>query len=208
LALVTSNASPDTHFIGDIVYLEAKNDLLVYSKTLEMGAVGLITSSHLTDQATQAARQYLPAMMNEDRVEVAISLFVQSQKRENDNLRAFIAAWSALELLTNRLSKVVRTEREKQLQRGVSVSWDKDLRNVRPEDYRMRDRFLSVASILDPAGASIDLQTFVRVNDKRSGFYHRMDVPERDLPTNEVQMLFRKYLRLNLAAQTPASPEF
>jgi hypothetical protein len=126
---------------------------------------------------------------------------VQSQKKENDNLRSFIAAWSALELLVNRLSKVVRSEWEEVLQTGAAPSWDIDLRNLPPEGYRMRDRFFSVACVLDPVAATTDTDAFIRVNNMRSGFYHRMEVREQDLPTNDVQMLFRKYLRLGLSAQ-------
>jgi len=201
LALANSNGSPDTHFIGDIIYLRGKGNLVVYSRTLEMGMATLITSSHLKGQDISDAQQYIPAMLDDDHVEVAISLFVQSQRKENDNLRSFIAAWSALELLINRLSKVVRADWEKLLQSETALNWDTDLRNVPPEEYRMRDRFLSVASVLDRASTSADVDTFIRANHMRSGFYHRMEVRERDLPTNDVQTLFRKYLRLGLSVQ-------
>jgi hypothetical protein len=201
LALANTHGSPDTHLIGDIIYLKGKGDLVVYSRTLEMGMATLVTSSHLRNQDISEAQQYIPVMLNDDHVEVAISLFVQSQKKENDNLRSFIAAWSALELLINRLCRVIRADWDKLLQSETALNWDRDLRNVPPEDYRMRDRFFSVASVLDPAATSTDVDTFIRANGMRSGFYHRMEVRERDLPTNDVQTLFRKYLSLSLSAQ-------
>jgi hypothetical protein len=200
LGLANTNGSPHADFIGDIIYLKGAGDLVVYSRTVEMGMASLVTSSHLRSQDIRKAQQFIPAMLNDGHVEVAISLFVQSQSKENDNLRSFIAAWSALELLINRLSKVVRADWDKLLQIESTLEWDKDLRGVPPEDYRMRDRFFSVARVLDPAAASADVDAFIRANNMRSGFYHRMEVQERDLPTDKVQTLFRKYLRLGLSA--------
>jgi hypothetical protein len=198
LALVETTGSPDTHFIGDIIFLTGSGDLTVYSRHIQGGMAALVTSSRYNSESLRAAERYIPAMIDDHRIEMAISLFVQSQNPENDNLRSFIAAWSALELVVNRLSKITRSEWDSVLRREALPKWDKDLSDVRPEEYRMRDRFYSVACVLDLGSASADLETFIRVNDMRSGFYHRMEVLDRDLPTEDVRRLFRKYLKLGL----------
>lgn len=201
LALVDTSGSPETHFIRDIIYLTGKGGLKLYSKTIEMGAVGIVTSALNSSESLLKANCYIPAMINDSRVETAISLFVQSQKKENDNLRSFIAAWSALELLVNRLAKVIRPKWESLLEADGLPEWDKELKDVPLQDYRMRDRFFSVACVLDMGSAMADTETFILINDMRSGFYHRMTVHEKDLPANDTRALFRKYLKLALSVQ-------
>ena len=201
LALVDTNGSPETHFIGDIIYLTGKGGLKLYSITIENGAVGIVTSAPPGSESLFEANRYIPAMINDSRLETAISLFVQSQKKENDNLRSFIAAWSALELVVNRLAKVIWPKWKSLLEADGLPEWDKEMKDVVLQDYRMRDRFFSVACVLDMGSARADTETFIRINDMRSGFYHRMTVQERDLPTNDARALFRKYLKLGLSVQ-------
>jgi hypothetical protein len=63
-------------------------------------------------------------------------------------LRAFIAAWSALELLINRLARVYQADFAAILKTGtVLPAWEKDLKDLAPEKYRMRDRFFCVACV-------------------------------------------------------------
>ncbi len=71
-----------------------------------------------------------------------MSLFVQSQSKANDNLRAFIAAWPALELLVNRLARMLRPEWERILaaQAGELPRWDRDWTTTPPDTYRIRDK--------------------------------------------------------------------
>jgi hypothetical protein len=61
LALVSTTGSPETHFIGDIIYLKGKDDLVVYSRTLEMGMASLVTSWQLSSQDISNAQQYMSA---------------------------------------------------------------------------------------------------------------------------------------------------
>jgi hypothetical protein len=80
--------------------------------------------------------------------------------------------------------------------------WDKDLRTLSLDEYRMRDRFFVVACVLDFANASQDAMDFIRINDMRSGYYHRMEARDRDLPTNDARSLFRLAFQGGHAAQS------
>jgi hypothetical protein len=111
-------------------------------------------------------------------------------------LRSFIAAWSALELLVNRLERLTRGDWQELLKAEKHLpAWDKNLRGVVPQEYRLRDRFFAIACVFDLAHAAKDVETFARINNTRSGFYHRLDVRDVDLPTGDVQDLFRRYLK-------------
>lgn len=198
LVIDKGTGSPEINDIADIIYLTGNNGLTIYPKRIEMGAVGVVASrSPNTDELNELTK-YIPLIAADRRIETAISLFVQSHRKDGDNLRAFIPAWSALELLVNRLARIVRPDWEKLLRVEKLPNWDKDLAGVRPEDYRMRDRFYSVACTLKLEDAAEDCEKFNHSNDRRSGYYHRSDVKERDLPTHDVRLLFRKYLALAL----------
>jgi len=204
LAMIDTNGSPDTHFLEDIIYLTGKDGLLIYRMSFKGGLATLVTSSFFHNSCLDAAKQYISAMLAESQIETAVSIFVQSQNKSSDNLRSFIASWSALELLVNRLAKMTRADWHDRL-KDSSINlpnWDKNLINTPPEDYRLRDVFYSVSCVLDLDSARLDTQTFIDLNKKRGDYYHQMKGDDKDLPTNEVQKLFRKYLRLWLAYQS------
>lgn len=206
LLLAESNGSPNVHFVGDIIYLKGKDDLTFYSRTVEMGNVSATVSSRSAIDGLGHASEYIPAMLSDYRIDAAISLFAQSQSKENDNLRSFIAAWSALELTIDRLHKVTWPSWQERLYAGVICAWNKNLKGLPARDYRLRDRFFAVACVLDQASASADAAAFTRVNDMRNRYYHRMAVKDRDLPTDEVRVLFRKYLKLGLTYSSEGGP--
>ena len=205
LLIDQGTGSPEINEIGDIILLQGSRDLILYPRRIEMGAVGVVTSASPNANALSELRQYVPLIAADRRIETAVSLFVQSHRRDGDNLRAFIPAWSALELLVNRLARIVRKDWEKLLQEANLPDWDKNLSGVSPEKYRMRDRFFSVACTLNLEGANDDCVKFNKSNDLRSGYYHRNEVRERDLPTNEIRSLFRKYLALAILYQRPTT---
>lgn len=201
LALTESTGSPETRFLADTVYLTGPGGLVVYCKTITAGTVGLVTTNQNYSQSVEAAAATVPVLMRDEKLDAAVTLFVLSQKKSNDNLRAFIPAWSALELLINRLSRVYATEWAGVLagRAGKLPSWDRVLAHVPLEDYRMRDRFFAVACTLGIDSAAKATEDFIALNNKRNGYYHTMDVGEHELPTHQAQSLFRKYLKLALA---------
>lgn len=207
LSLTEHTGSPETRFLSDVIYLSGPGGLVVYCKTITMGAVGIVITNQNPDEAIQAANLTLPILLADEKLDGAVSLYVQSQIKSHDNLRAFIPAWSALELLINRLSRLYREEWVQLLVDGANSlpAWDHDLATVPLDEYRMRDRFFAVACVLDVGSAETDSKEFVDINNKRSGYYHSMETAEQDLPTQRSQNLFRRYLKLALAkAQPPA----
>lgn len=201
VALADTNGTPDTKFLADGLYLKGRENLVIYCKTAMAGNVGLITTNQSSTQSIESANAILPALVGDSKIETAVSLFVQSQKMGNDNLRAFIPAWSALELLINRLERLNRSSWPALLQSLDGLpKWDKDLRQIPADEYRMRDRFYLVACAYNIDTAEDDSRLFAFVNDRRSGFYHRGDVSESELPTTEARKLFRKYLRLSIGS--------
>jgi hypothetical protein len=82
---------------------------------------------------------------------------------------------------------------------------DKDLRSTDIADYRLRDRFYAVACSANLSEAVADTEYFNSLNSKRNDYYHRLDIKDTELPTHDVQKLFRKYLKIALAESRAAS---
>lgn len=203
LALAETTGSPEVQWINDVIVLNGTHGLTVYPKAFTMGTPTLTVTTGVETATIARAAKLIPPMRHDHRIQASVSLFVQSQAVKDDNLRAFIAAWSALELLINYLAKQLRPQWEASLQTGSHPTWDKDLMNIAYEDYRMRDSFFAVSCVLDLPNAASDSLMFATINKKRSGYYHQLASDERELPTQNAYDLFRKYLRLGL--QRPES---
>ena len=196
LLIEIENGSPDINKMSDIVFLRGKNGLTIYPKKIEGGGAAVITTRLKDKDQLHDIEKFIPLIANDRFIETAISLFLQSHRKDGDNLRAFIPAWSALELLVNRLTKIVWNEWVELLQKNQLPKWDRDLREYDSDSYRIRDRFYAIACTLNKVDPEIDSETFIRANNKRSGYYHRNEVRDSDLPTYNVRKLFRKYLSL------------
>jgi len=198
LALADTTGSPEIQSIGDVIFLKGRGDLIFYCKSITFGAAGLVVTTFTDKQIIEKCSKYLPILLSDTKIEASVALFVQSQRKSNDNLRAFISAWAALELLVNRLERLYRVKWQDLLERssGSLPDWDKDLSRVCPKDYWLRDRFFAVSCVLEIKSAQTDSEIFSHANKMRSGFYHRGEVDDKDLPTSDVQSLYRKYLRL------------
>jgi len=199
LALENVNGSSDIHFLSDGIHMVNKHGLLLYSRTVKMGAVSVVSTQLQNDDNLKLASSYLPVMAKDRQLETAISLFVESQRKDSDTLRKFISSWSALELLVNRISKLIRKQWEEVLESEKKLPyWDRELKGVLPKDYRMRDRFYSIACFLNAESADKDINKFTNINQIRSKYYHQGNVDIEALPVEESQKLFRKYLVLGL----------
>jgi hypothetical protein len=62
-------------------------------------------------------------------------------------------------------------------------------RDVMKDKYRLADKFLVVASLLDAATASDDAIEFSELKRIRDGPLHALDMPSSPLPTDDVQKL-------------------
>jgi hypothetical protein len=63
----------------------------------------------------------------------------------------------------------------------------------------LRDRFYAIACSISLAEAEADTKKFNELNSKRNDYYHRFKIEDTELPTRDVQSLFRKYLKIVLS---------
>jgi hypothetical protein len=196
-----TNGSPEIRFLADNVHLLSKDELVIYVRTLKMGAAGLVVTTIPSDEFVAAVETYTAGLSADSKLASAASLFALSQHKSNDNLRSFIASWSALELLIFNLEKKYRDAfKALLLSEDVSLPvWDKDLSVTDIKEYRLRDRFYAVTCSINLAEAAADTGKFNELNSKRNDYYHRFQIADTELPTFDVQALFRKYLKIVLS---------
>lgn len=201
IAMTDTNGSPEIRFLADNVHLVSKDELVIYVRTLKMGAAGLVVTTMPSDKFVAAVETYSARLSADSKLSSAASLFALSQRKSDDNLRSFIASWSAFELLIFNLEKKYRDVFQELLRSDdvAMPAWDNDLRVTAIEDYRLRDRFYAVACSINLTDAEADTKKFNELNSKRNDYYHRFKIEDTELPTDDVQSLFRKYLKIVLS---------
>lgn len=200
LAMTNTSGSPDIKFTVDHIHLNGNNGLVIYPKRFDMGSAGIVTTSLTKPDLLGEVETYTAALCKERKLSSAASLFVLSQQKSNDNLRSFIASWSAFELLVNNLEKVYRDDFNSLL-KSTKIKlpdWDVDLSAIQVKDYRFRDRFYAVSCVLNLDSEKRDIDSFIKLNNIRNDYYHEFKITDEQLPTAEVQSLFRKYLKYHL----------
>jgi hypothetical protein len=119
-----------------------------------------------------------------------------------DNLEAFLTAWAGLEVFVNKTFKETY-ERLIYSRLGgaaplAATPFIVRLREVMKDKYNIRDKFVALASALDEADADGDIELFKRLKSERDDL-HQMNFVLHALPTEQTQILLRKYLRLHLS---------
>ena len=200
IAMGTTDGSPEIKFLTDGCHLNGPDGFTLHVRTFTAGAVGIVVSAPPTDELFANVERDALQLVADRKLSNASSLFALSQHKSNDNLRAFMAAWSALEFLTNTLEKRVRSEFWGNVESGniIPPAWDRDLSKIEITEYRLKDKFFVVALHLESVDPLSDIEKFVSINQTRGDYYHRLDIAESDLPTRASQELFRKYLGLVL----------
>lgn len=117
-------------------------------------------------------------------------------------LRAFVAAWASLEMLTHALFKIYEDKWFREATHTGARAAEAYLVLVR-DAMRRKDiaiRFALVSAMLDATGATEDLKAFRKLKEARDKLFHRSGL-EGDYPTAATVGLVRKYLRRHLEAQ-------
>jgi len=131
-----------------------------------------------------------------------VSLLRTSLNRATDEPQGFIAAWAAIEIFVNQTFKSTYGPRWYQtIESSVHESAKRAIEridDVMKDKYRVSDKFLIIASVLDPDFAVADERDFRRLKEIRDNLAHGLDLPEGPLPTESVQKLLLKFMRLHL----------
>lgn len=188
--------------IGEAIYLrEAESGKPIYTFSFTAGTARLSIAAPLAAEFATEVAQRAQKIRNDGAFGRPANLLITSLTRETDALQAFIAAWSALEIFVNATFKATYEARWFDImKRGAPESAKpvfERFRSVMSDKYRLADKFLIIASVLDATAATTDADEFRRLKTVRDNLLHGTETATR-LPTDAVQKLILKFMMLHL----------
>jgi hypothetical protein len=201
-----TNADRSVEKTGDVVYLvDGDNGKPIYTFAFQGGHARGSVASPLTKDIIAESAALAQKLAAHKTMARPTSLLITSLDDATDELQGFIAAWSALEIFINATFKATYQERWFDIiEDGAPPSAKpvfERLKDVMSDKYRLADKFLVIASVLDSGAAANDAREFGGLKKFRDGLLHALDTPSLPLPTEAVQKLLLKYMKLHLSAQ-------
>lgn len=192
--------------VADGSYLVADDGKVVHSASFEAGNVGVYVSRRLTQEQQAQVASDMSLTLEAGALERVMRLHAQSLNKATDNYRAFIASWSALEILIAKLfptyQRLLAAElRAVKQSPGLQAYLDR-VATVMEDKYNLADKFGVLSVYLDDTQSDDEVRIFRDMKGVRDRMFHGEDVEESALPTKEVQRLFDKYLRNHLRRDT------
>ncbi len=136
------------------------------------------------------------------RLERVNRLLVSSLQTEDDALRSFLSAWTAIEIFINKTFRSYEERLFRELNDGdypdARRQYLERIRSVMRDKHRLTDKFALIASLLCPEDADEDVEQLRQAKEDRDKLSHGQDIREDRLSVRTVQELIRKYLRLHL----------
>ena len=205
VAALAMSTSPEYHAIkiaSGIYFIDANNKPL-YSYTFQGGRARLIIAKPVDSEKEIEISETIDLSIANIQLKTPFRLLAQSLETMQDNLRAFVSAWSALEILTNKVFPVY----EKQFIAGIMDDHNPHgvndflarIKEVMRDKYRLTDKFSLVASFLSNE-ISDDIKLFKSMKNIRDGILHGKEFDEEALPVEDARKLASKYLRHHMLA--------
>lgn len=184
--------------IGFVAYAEDSGTGRL-SYTLEMSAYGSHASMTSVSREILTNASHLSQILYAKEDLKIVSHLLSRSLRTTDDLQAFLTGWAALEIL---IAKTFKSTYEPDLYKALgsmtaASQFLSRVRDVMKDKYNIRDKFVVMSSSLDPINSELDIQEFRDIKSERDGI-HEMKLKVSGYPTQRVQRLLRKYLRLHL----------
>lgn len=188
--------------VSDGSYLLADDGRVVHSVSFEGGNLGMYVSRRLTEVQHAQVAVDIKLALEAGSLERVMRLHAQSLGNATDNYRAFVAAWSALEILIGKLFPIYQRLLANELRAmsqspGLHAYLDR-VAAVMDVRHSLSDKFAVLSVYLDDAQVKDEVRSFRGLKTVRDRLSHGEEVEETALPTKDVQRLFDKYLRNHL----------
>jgi hypothetical protein len=188
--------------VSDTVVFFRSDDKPLYCYTLS-GTADVSVIRAISEEKLAPVEEWYRVVSRNQKFERVVRLLVASLQAEGDPLRSFLHAWTALEMLINKIF----SQYEKRFFEELSEDHNPDahrqylarIREVMQGKYRLTDKFALIATVLSPASADEDLSQFKQAKEQRDDLAHGQDVNEGTLPIPMIHELVRKYVRLHLS---------
>lgn len=200
--VVASSRDARFDFYSDELYLISPEGKRIFSYSPTFGNPTFLVSSTAIG-LRGGVESYLRAGATRG-FESVESLLRAAVDHQNEPLRRFLAAWSAVEIFTNKVFSSYEQRWFQALSAARSRSQVRQLERVREvmrEKYRLLDKFTIIISILEPEEAEAMIEQFATLKKIRDQLLHG-GVEEENLPVQTAIVLLRRCLVRHAAGAT------
>lgn len=185
------------------------DDKPVHSMSLSISG-HLSISRQLTSQEVESASGLFDAFARDKSLERVHQLLALTLESRADCLRAFLSAWTALEVFTNKVFRQYEDEAFRVLERGsvgkVPEVFLARIRQVMRDKYGLRVKFAVISQRLSADSTAEDCAEFRKVKKVRDDLAHGTTISDKSLPTEAICDLLVKYLRCHSTGSSFAAP--
>ena len=174
LILATDTESPRFDRLAEYVFLLPGGDRVIYSLSLKARGT-LLAGQAIADAEVDRVADYIRAANKGVDLTSVFGLLQPAVDGSTEPLRGFVAAWTALEIFTNKTFKSYEQQWFDEATRGrtsLEVSHLTRIRAMIKDKYRLLDKFTMVATMLDSAGAEQDVGAFKGLKEIRDDLFH------------------------------------
>lgn len=193
------STSPEYHaeLISSGIYFSDSKGKPLYSFTFQGGHARFILANPIDLEKEKEISKITGLSIGNQQLKTPFRLLTQSLETTQDKLRAFISAWTALEILTNKIfsiyeEKFIDDIADDHNSHGVNQFLTR-IKDVMKDKYRLTDKFYLIASFLSNE-ATEDIELFKSMKTIRDNISHGKEFNEETLPVENARKLTAKYL--------------
>jgi len=170
---------------------------VIHSISYTLGGSATVSQSLNTDQVAMMRELFVP-LMSAPELEQSLDLHAQSLNQQETRLRAFMAAWNALEQFTFTVKDKYGPSWEAERDDPNTASARLITLNSIPDASagKLARAFGKMACILGGSDTSSDIAELLALKDIRNDLSH--ELKDKELPVERVQTLMDKYLKKHL----------
>lgn len=195
---IASNKDFEIKKITSGLHLTDTDGKVYYSYSFSMSGKGFISTT-VDDKLTEKTSEYAQKISKSNLSKKIIRLMTQALDENDDLLKSFLFAWSALEIFIQKVFKDYNQRFFDLILRdnppALTKKYFERLNHVMRDKYRINDKFIVVASLFCEKSAEQDLDEFNKIKKIRDLFFHGEEISEEELPVEETLELLKKYMQ-------------
>ncbi|MFZ6644428.1 hypothetical protein ACO0LO_01820 [Undibacterium sp. TJN25] len=170
---------------------------VVHSLNISGGSAEIIAGRALNASQIAVMHELIVPLRQSPELEQAIDLYAQSLNHRENKLRAFMAAWNALELFVMRVKErygpLWMSDVDNPITTGGRLA---ELNSIPANNSRVERAFGKIACYLSDGKQESDITEFTELRNIRNDLSH--ELKDKNLPADRVRTLFDKYLKAHL----------
>jgi hypothetical protein len=186
-----------------VIYYEG--DFPIFSYSFE-GSASAYVSSPIADRVSEDLSLYYNAVAGDPAFERSAALLNVAFEHQNDPLRAFLFAWTSLEILVNKVFRGYETRFFEHVSKegrdaAALERFVERVRDVMRDKYRNSDKLALIASMAEPSEGDAIWQEFSRLKAIRDDLTHGQILDAKTLPAHDIARLARRCMTAHLKAK-------